>query len=87
MSANLIVTQLLVVALALVMFGLGLSLAVQDFTRLLKPPKAVAPALALQIILNNFQLALSAAIYSVSMYITATLFGLLALRSTKVGLA
>ncbi|UUZ65492.1 bile acid:sodium symporter family protein [Polaromonas sp. P1-6] len=45
-----IVTQLLVVALALVMFGLGLSLSTQDFTRLLKHPKAVMVALALQII-------------------------------------
>jgi BASS family bile acid:Na+ symporter len=31
-------------------------------------------------VLNNFQLALPAAIYSFSMYITATLFGLLVLR-------
>lgn len=31
-------------------------------------------------VLNNFQLALPAAIYSVSMYVTATLFGLLVLR-------
>jgi BASS family bile acid:Na+ symporter len=31
-------------------------------------------------VLDNFQLALPAAIYSVSMYITATLFGLLVLR-------
>ena len=31
-------------------------------------------------VLNNFQLALPAAIYSVSMYITATLFGLVVLR-------
>jgi bile acid:Na+ symporter, BASS family len=30
-------------------------------------------------VLNNFQLALPAAIYSVSMYVTATLFGLLVL--------
>ena len=50
MNGNLLVTQLLVVALALVMFGLGLSLSTQDFTRLLKHPKAVAIALALQII-------------------------------------
>jgi bile acid:Na+ symporter, BASS family len=34
-------------------------------------------------VLNNFQLALPAAIYSVSMYITATLFGLLVLRRTQ----
>lgn len=33
------------------MFGVGLSLSRQDFTRLLKHPKAVAIALALQIIL------------------------------------
>ncbi|MES2282423.1 MAG: bile acid:sodium symporter family protein [Pseudomonadota bacterium] len=51
MSSNLVVTQLLVVALALVMFGLGLSLSTQDFTRLLKHPKAVVVALVLQIIL------------------------------------
>lgn len=49
MSGNLIITQLLVVALALVMFGLGLSLTTQDFTRLLKHPKAVLVALVLQI--------------------------------------
>jgi bile acid:Na+ symporter, BASS family len=49
-SGNLLVTQALVAALALVMFGLGLSLSTQDFTRLLKHPKAVAVALALQII-------------------------------------
>ena len=34
-------------------------------------------------VLDNFQLALPAAIYSVSMYITATLFGLLILRRTS----
>ena len=50
MNGNLVVTQLLVVALALVMFGLGLSLTKQDFTRLLKHPKAVVVALVLQII-------------------------------------
>ena len=51
MNGNLVVTQLLVVALALVMFGLGLSLSTQDFTRLLRHPKAVVIALVLQIIL------------------------------------
>ena len=50
MNGSLLVTQLLVAALALVMFGLGLSLATQDFTRLLKHPKAVAVALLLQIV-------------------------------------
>ena len=49
MSANLVITQALVVALALVMFGLGLSLTTQDFARLLKHPKAVAIALVLQV--------------------------------------
>jgi bile acid:Na+ symporter, BASS family len=50
MNASLLITQLLVVALALVMFGLGLSLSTKDFTRLLKHPKAVAIALVLQVI-------------------------------------
>lgn len=42
---------LLLVALALVMFGLGLSLSLADFRRLLKHPKAVAVALLLQVVL------------------------------------
>lgn len=42
---------LLLIALALVMFGLGLSLAPQDFRRLLKHPKAVVVALVLQVVL------------------------------------
>ena len=41
---------LLLVSLALVMFGLGLSLAVEDFRRLLKYPKAVVVALVLQVV-------------------------------------
>lgn len=41
---------LLLVSLALVMFGLGLSLQVADFRRLLKHPKAVAVALVLQVL-------------------------------------
>ena len=49
MSANLLVTQLLVGAMALVMLGLGLSLRLEDFTRLLRHPKAVAVALVLQL--------------------------------------
>lgn len=49
MNGNLLVTQLLVAALALVMFGLGLSLCLQDFTRLRQHPKAVVVALVLQI--------------------------------------
>ncbi len=51
MNSNLMVTQLLVASLALVMFGLGLSLKVDDFTRLLKHPKAVAVGLVLQVVL------------------------------------
>jgi len=46
-----LVPTLLLVSLALVMFGLGLSLAVPDFQRLLKHPRAVAVALALQALL------------------------------------
>ena len=42
---------LLLIALALVMFGLGLSLAPEDFRRLLKHPKAVVVALVLQVVL------------------------------------
>lgn len=34
-------------------------------------------------VLNNFQFALPAAIYSVSMYVTATLFGMLVLGRGK----
>ena len=39
---------LLIGALALIMFGLGLSLTLGDFRRLLGHPKAVVVALALQ---------------------------------------
>src|SRR5215207_21275 len=45
-----VVAQLLIAALALVMLGLGMTLKVEDFTRLLRYPKAVAVALALQVI-------------------------------------
>lgn len=50
MNSTLLIPQLLVMALALIMFGLGLSLSLQDFTRLLKHPKAVAVALVLQVV-------------------------------------
>jgi len=46
-----ILPTLLIVALALVMFGLGLSLAVDDFRRLLQHPRAVLVALLLQVVL------------------------------------
>jgi BASS family bile acid:Na+ symporter len=41
---------LLLVALALVMFGLGLSLSSQDFRRLLQSPRAVIFVLLLQVV-------------------------------------
>ena len=50
MSTTVLVTQFLVIALALVMLGLGLSLCVDDFRRLLKHPKAVLIALLLQVV-------------------------------------
>ncbi|MES2976090.1 MAG: bile acid:sodium symporter family protein [Pseudomonadota bacterium] len=46
-----ILPALLLVALALVMFGLGLSLTLDDFKRLLSHPRAVALALGLQVLL------------------------------------
>lgn len=48
MSFIAILPTLLLVALALVMFGLGLSLSLDDFRRLLKHPRAVLLALVLQ---------------------------------------
>lgn len=44
------ITQSLIVALALVMLGLGLSLTLADFRRLSQHPRAVALALGLQVI-------------------------------------
>ncbi|SFP72711.1 bile acid:Na+ symporter, BASS family [Variovorax sp. OK605] len=49
MDATVIVTRFLFGALALVMFGLGLSLSPADFRRLFKHPKAVTLALVLQV--------------------------------------
>ena len=43
--------RLLLGALALVMFGLGLSLSLDDFRRLARHPKAVFIALGLQVVL------------------------------------
>ncbi len=48
MNAQAWIPQVLILALAIVMFGLGLSLALDDFKRVLKHPKAVAIALVLQ---------------------------------------
>ena len=44
------IPKALVLALALVMFGLGLSLQLADFRRVLRHPKAVAIALGLQVL-------------------------------------
>lgn len=51
MSFTAILPQLLLGALALVMFGLGLSLSVGDFARLRHHPKVVVLALAIQMLL------------------------------------
>jgi len=51
MNAQAWIPQVLVISLALVMFGLGLSLAIADFRRVLGHPKAVAIALLLQAVL------------------------------------
>ncbi|MGW7044166.1 bile acid:sodium symporter family protein [Streptomyces avermitilis] len=49
--ASLVFTVLLPLTLGLVMFGLGLTLTVADFARVLKYPKAAAVALTCQIVL------------------------------------
>ncbi len=49
--ANFLATVLLPVALGIVMLGLGLSLTVSDFTRVLSYPKAVLVALGCQVLL------------------------------------
>lgn len=50
MSFTAALPTLLLLALALVMFGLGLSLTVQDFARLREHPRAVLLALVLQMV-------------------------------------
>lgn len=50
MSAQAWIPQLLVVSLALVMLGLGLSLSLADFRRVLSHPRALAIAMALQVV-------------------------------------
>ncbi|WP_328727139.1 bile acid:sodium symporter family protein [Streptomyces sp. NBC_00259] len=49
--ASLVFTVLLPLTLGLVMFGLGLTLTIADFARVLKYPKAAAVALTCQIVL------------------------------------
>ena len=51
MQSSSLTTTLLPVALGIIMLGLGLTLAVSDFTRIVKYPKAVAIALLCQMIL------------------------------------
>ncbi|MDN5861352.1 MAG: bile acid:sodium symporter family protein [Pseudonocardia sp.] len=49
-SSSILTTVFLPIALAIVMFGLGLALTVGDFTRVARFPKAAALALAVQIL-------------------------------------
>jgi len=51
MTASLSTSLLLPIALGIIMFGLGLSLTVADFTRVLRFPKAVIVGLAAQMLL------------------------------------
>ncbi|GAB3484066.1 bile acid:sodium symporter family protein [Amycolatopsis cihanbeyliensis] len=51
MESSIATTVLLPVALAVIMFGLGLSLTVKDFARVLAYPRAVLVALGCQIVL------------------------------------
>lgn len=50
MSDSALITVGLPIALAIIMFGLGLSLTVEDFRRVARTPKAVAVALVLQVL-------------------------------------
>jgi BASS family bile acid:Na+ symporter len=51
MEASIFTQALLPIAIALIMFGMGLSLTIHDFTRLRKTPKAIVAGLLGQIIL------------------------------------
>lgn len=51
MNDSVLTSVLLPVALAIIMFGLGLTLTVADFSRVLRMPKAVLIALGTQVIL------------------------------------
>jgi BASS family bile acid:Na+ symporter len=50
MQSSILITAFLPIAVAIVMFGLGLSLAISDFTRVARQPKAAAIALMCQIV-------------------------------------
>ena len=51
MNNSPLITTGLPIALAIIMFGLGLTLTVADFRRVARDPKAVAVALVLQILI------------------------------------
>jgi BASS family bile acid:Na+ symporter len=51
LNDSVLTSVLLPVALAVIMFGLGLTLTVQDFTRVLRMPRAVLVALGTQVVL------------------------------------
>lgn len=51
MQSNFLTTTLLPIALGIIMLGLGLTLSLNDFKRIIKYPKAVAIALACQMVL------------------------------------
>lgn len=88
------VSTFLDVGVAVIAFNLVSLLAGYYVSRLAGLDQAMATAIGFEIgihnstlaifialaVLNDFQLALPAAIYSISMYLTATLFGLLVLR-------
>jgi len=50
MSANVLTTVFLPIALAIIMFGLGLSLVAEDFRRVVRYPKAVIVGLTCQVL-------------------------------------
>ena len=51
MNDSVLTSVLLPIALAVIMFGLGLTLTVKDFTRVLRMPRAVLVALGTQVVL------------------------------------
>ena len=50
MQADILITAILPVAVFIIMFGLGLSLRIADFTYVLKQPKAILMGISAQII-------------------------------------
>jgi BASS family bile acid:Na+ symporter len=90
-------TSFMVIGPAVVIFNIVSLLSGYYVSRMAGLDKAMSTAISYEIgihnstlamfialsVLNNFQLALPAALYSVSMYITASLFGVLVLRKAK----